>query len=67
MRFDPDKVLIDPYGRGIVVPKYYSREAAREKGDNAAVAMKSVVVDPACVRLGRRQATQSALLADHRI
>jgi glycogen operon protein len=46
MRFDPDKVLIDPYGRGTVVPKYYSREAAREKGDNAAVAMKSVVVDP---------------------
>jgi isoamylase len=46
MRFDPDKVLIDPYGRGIVVPKSYSREAAREKGDNAAVAMRSVVVDP---------------------
>jgi isoamylase len=46
MRFDPDKVLIDPYGRGTVVPKNYSREAAREKGDNAAMAMKSVVVDP---------------------
>jgi glycogen operon protein len=46
MRFDPDKVLIDPYGRGTVVPKNYSREAARTKGDNTAVAMKSVVVDP---------------------
>ena len=45
MRFDPDKVLIDPYGRGTVVPKNYSREAAREKGDNAATAIKSVVVD----------------------
>jgi len=46
MRFDPDKVLLDPYGRGVVVPRSYSRDAAREKGDNAAVAMKSVVVDP---------------------
>src|SRR6185436_15682670 len=25
MRFDPDKVLLDPYGRGVVVPKNYSR------------------------------------------
>lgn len=46
MRFDPFKVLLDPYGRGVVVPKRYSREAARMEGDNAAMAMKSVVVDP---------------------
>jgi isoamylase len=46
MRFDPAKVLLDPYGRGVVVPKTYSREAARRKGDNAATAMKSVIVDP---------------------
>ncbi len=46
MRFDPFKVLLDPYGRGVVVPKRYSREAARMEGDNAATAMKSVVVDP---------------------
>src|SRR6185295_11520208 len=46
MRFDPEKVLLDPYGRGVVVPKNYSREAARLEGDNAATAMKSVVVDP---------------------
>src|SRR5262245_60155944 len=46
MRFDPAKVLLDPYGRGTVVPKNYSREAARHEGDNAATAMKSVVVDP---------------------
>ncbi|CEF49090.1 unnamed protein product [uncultured bacterium] len=45
MRFDPAKVLLDPYGRGVVVPKNYSRDAARKKGDNAATAMKSVVVD----------------------
>ena len=46
MRFDPAKVLLDPYGRGVVVPKNYSREAARLKGDNTGTAMKSVVVDP---------------------
>lgn len=45
-RFDPSKVLLDPYGRGVVVPRDYSREAARHPGDNCATAMKSVVVDP---------------------
>jgi glycogen operon protein len=45
MRFDPAKVLLDPYGRGVVVPKDYSRDTARQAGDNAATAMKSVVVD----------------------
>jgi glycogen operon protein len=47
LRFDPSKVLLDPYGRGVAVPKDYSREAARREGDNAATAMKSVVADPA--------------------
>lgn len=46
MRFDPGKLLLDPYGRGVVVPKSYYREAARQLGDNAATAMKNVVVDP---------------------
>jgi hypothetical protein len=46
MWFDPAKVLLDPYGRGTVVPKNYSRKAARKEGDNCATAMKSVVVDP---------------------
>src|SRR5262250_3229545 len=46
MRFDPSKVLLDPYGRAVVVPDRYRREAATAAGDNAATAMKSVVVDP---------------------
>ena len=46
MRFDASKVLLDPYGRGVVVPKNYSRDGARLEGDNASTAMKSVVVDP---------------------
>ena len=45
LRFDPTKVLLDPYGRGVAAPRNYSREAARQEGDNAATAMKSVVVD----------------------
>jgi isoamylase len=45
-RFDATKVLLDPYGRAVVVPTRYNRAAAQEKGDNAATAMKSVVVDP---------------------
>jgi glycogen operon protein len=45
LRFDPAKVLLDPYGRGVAVPKGYSRAAAGAEGDNAPTAMKSVVVD----------------------
>lgn len=46
MRFDPAKLLLDPYGRGVVVPRNYSRDCARKEGDNTAMAMKSVVVYP---------------------
>ena len=46
MRFDDHKLLLDPYGLAVVLPKNYSRDAARQKGDNAATAMKSVVADP---------------------
>jgi isoamylase len=46
MRFDRSKLLLDPYGRGVVVPKHYDRDAAEREGDNAATAMKSVVADP---------------------
>ena len=46
LRFDADKVLLDPYGRAVSVPAGYDRKAAMRPGDNAAVAMKSVVADP---------------------
>jgi glycogen operon protein len=46
LRFDPTKLLLDPYARAVMVPSGYNREAARRPGDNAASAMKSVVVDP---------------------
>ena len=45
LRFDPDKVLLDPYGRGVLVPRNYRREVAGSPGDNTPTAMKSVVID----------------------
>jgi isoamylase len=46
LRFDPSKLLLDPYGKCIARPGRRSREAARKPGDNAATALKSVVADP---------------------
>jgi isoamylase len=46
LRFDPDKVLLDPYGKCIARPRGYSRDAARKPGGNSSSAMKSVVADP---------------------
>ena len=45
-RFDPEKLLLDPYGLAVAVPNGYDRDAASTRGDNTAVAMKSVVADP---------------------
>jgi glycogen operon protein len=46
LRFDPEKVLLDPYGRGVAVPERYTHKAVSQPGDSAATAMKSVVADP---------------------
>jgi len=46
LRFDPAKVLLDPYGKCVARPTGRSREAARHPGDNAPTALRSVVVDP---------------------
>lgn len=45
LRFDPRKILLDPYGRRVVVPENYSREAACTPGDNTASSMKNMLVD----------------------
>jgi glycogen operon protein len=45
LRFDPTKLLLDPYGRGVLVPKGYSRTGVSPAGSYS-TAMKSVVVDP---------------------
>ena len=44
LRFDPTKLLLDPYGRGVALPEGYRRVDAGET-DAMAVPMKSVVVD----------------------
>ena len=44
-RFDPSKILLDPYGRAIAVPECFERNAAIGPGDNAKYGMKSVVTD----------------------
>jgi glycogen operon protein len=46
LRFDAEKVLLDPYALSVAVPARYSRDAACRPGDNAGVAMKGIVVDP---------------------
>jgi glycogen operon protein len=45
LRFDPEKVLLDPYGRAVCFPPGRSRAAAVGPGDNSATALKSVVAD----------------------
>jgi isoamylase len=47
LRFDPQKVLLDPYGLAVATPRSYDRGAASRPGDNCATAMKSVVAAPA--------------------
>jgi len=46
LRFDPEKLLLDPYALAVVVPDSYDRRAACGPGVNTAVAMKGVVADP---------------------
>jgi glycogen operon protein len=44
-RFDGDKVLLDPYGRAVAVPRGWQREAACQPGRHDALACKSAVAD----------------------
>lgn len=47
LRFDPSKVLLDPYAKAIGGYSIYERQAAMEPGkDNCAKALRSIVVDP---------------------
>ncbi len=45
LRYDASKVLLDPYGRAVAVPKQFDRDAGVRLGDNIPFAMKSVVAD----------------------
>ncbi len=43
--FDAEKLLLDPYARGIALGPCYDRKKASQPGSNLASAMKSVLVD----------------------
>ncbi len=43
MRFNPAKVLLDPYSRAVVVNDVYDRDAACGREDNSGSCMKSVI------------------------
>ncbi|MEM1251231.1 MAG: glycogen debranching protein GlgX [Cyanobacteria bacterium P01_H01_bin.21] len=45
-RFNPNKVLLDPYARSVVGWPIYSRQAASNSSDNCDQALRGVVVDP---------------------
>ena len=45
LRFDGDKLLVDPYALAVVNTENYQRAAALRPGDNAAQALKCVVID----------------------
>ncbi|MGF1459372.1 MAG: glycogen debranching protein GlgX [Leptolyngbyaceae cyanobacterium] len=44
-RFDPAKVLLDPYGRAVVGQANYDRQMASYPGENSPHALRNVVVD----------------------
>ena len=46
LRFDPSKVLLDPYGKCIARPAARTGDASRRPADNVATALRSVIVDP---------------------
>ncbi len=46
LRFDGDKLLLDPYALLVAMPNAYDRSAASRPGSNTATAMRSVVADP---------------------
>jgi isoamylase len=45
LRFDGDKILLDPYSRAVMYGANYQRLAAQQPGSNCAYSMKSVVTD----------------------
>ncbi len=45
LRFDAERVLLDPYGRGVAVPEGYRREAGPPTPGHIGRSMQSVVVD----------------------
>lgn len=69
-RFDAAKPLLDPYGKGVVIPRGYDRAAASVYGPVGSSSMKSVVEDPAAYdweddKPPRRPASRSIIYEAH--
>ncbi len=47
LRFDPQKVLLDPWARAVAGMDHWDRGRARRPGDNGPASLRAVVVDPA--------------------
>jgi isoamylase len=45
-RFNPNKVLLDPYALEVIYGDNWSRDAAKGMADNTASALKGLVIDP---------------------
>jgi glycogen operon protein len=65
--FDPSKLLLDPYGRRVIVPRNYSREAASHPGDNIATAMKNMPIDPDSYDWEGDHTFAHTIVADHHL
>ena len=46
LRFDGDKIMLDPYARGVTYGGHWSRAAAMAPGDNTPSALKAAVPNP---------------------
>ncbi len=51
-RFDPEKILLDPYAKAVYFPPGFDREAARRAGSNAGQAPLGIIPQPS--RSGER-------------
>ena len=57
-RYNQNKVLLDPYSRGVVYGRNWRRDLACDGSDNCQSVMKSLVVDARHLRLGGRGRTR---------
>ncbi len=57
LRFDPDKVLLDPYGRSVAVPASYSRACGLPAGRQYGLRHEKRGCRSEGIRLGRRRSS----------
>jgi glycogen operon protein len=63
-RFDPDKILLDPYAKAVAIPKKFSRGSFCSKGQGNCSFIKKCAVQSGGLRLGKRSATLPCICAN---